>query len=290
MIMDGNLVILAAGVSSRMKEPAGEEIDPVLARDADVKTKGMIGVGEGNRPFLDYLLFNAREAGYLDVVLVVGDKSESVRDYYGRRDRGNQFHGLTLSYAIQQIPVGRSKPLGTADALLRALEVRKDWEGTRFTVCNSDNLYSRRALKLLLECTADAALIDYDRELLGVPPVRVEQFAVLSKTDDGRLLDIIEKPTPDVVAKVRDKNGRVGVSMNIFRFCYDRILPFLTMVPIHPVRQEKELPTALTMMLNEFPGCIAAIPLGEAVPDLTGRGDIMTVQRYLSKEFPHFAW
>lgn len=288
--MDANLVILAAGVSSRMKQPVAEEIDPALAREADFKTKGMIGIGEGNRPFLDYILYNAREAGYRDVVLVVGDTSESVRACYGRKDRGNQFHGLTISYATQKIPSGRSKPLGTADALLQALLVRKDWKGKWFTVCNSDNLYSRRALKLLLDSTADGALIDYDREMLGVPLERVEQFAVLSKTGDGRLLDIIEKPRPDVVAQVSDGNGRVGVSMNIFRFRYERILPFLTMVPIHHVRKEKELPTAVTMMLKEFPGCVAAIPLGEAVPDLTGRGDIMTVQKYLLKEYPHFAW
>ena len=33
--------------------------------------KGMIRVGPGNRPFLDYVLYHSREAGYRDVVWVV---------------------------------------------------------------------------------------------------------------------------------------------------------------------------------------------------------------------------
>ena len=58
--MDPNIVILAAGISSRMKrtDPGQESVDPNLAREAQTKTKSMIGLGEGRRPFLDYLLFN----------------------------------------------------------------------------------------------------------------------------------------------------------------------------------------------------------------------------------------
>ena len=44
--------------------------DPALIRDAEVKAKSMIGVGRKGRPFLDYLLFNARQAGYGDVLIV----------------------------------------------------------------------------------------------------------------------------------------------------------------------------------------------------------------------------
>ena len=285
-----NLVILAGGISSRMRKPASGIVDPVLAREADVKSKAMIGVGEGNRPFLNYLLFNAQESGYRDIVIVIGERDESMRQYYGSADRGNPFHGLSLSYAVQPIPPGRTKPLGTADALLRALQSRRDWQGQLFTVCNSDNLYSIRALTLIRESGFECALVDYDRTALKFEQARIEQFAVLVKSAEGAILDIVEKPAPADVARARDAQGRVGVSMNLFRFQYDRIFPFLEEAPLHPIRHEKELPTAAMMMTRAFPGSLMAIPVSEHVPDLSSKDDIDSVKSFLAETYPNFTF
>jgi glucose-1-phosphate adenylyltransferase len=76
--------------------------------------------------------------------------------------------------------------------------------------------------------------------------------------------------------------------MNIFRFSYDRILPYLESVPLHPVRHEKELPAAVKMMIAEYPRSVFALPLAEHVIDLTSQSDIPTVKEYLAKEFPEF--
>jgi NDP-sugar pyrophosphorylase family protein len=288
--MEPNLVILAGGVSSRMRREGPGGIDPRLARDADEKSKGMIGIGKGHRPFMDYLLYNAREAGYRDVVIVVGENDTSFREHYGGAERGNDFHGLTISYTIQRIPAGRRKPLGTADALLQALHMRPDWHGGKFTVCNSDNLYSEAALRLLLKTTAPSAMIGYDLSALQFSRERIQQFAVIKKDRDGFLVDIIEKPSSDEFALARDAGGLLGVSMNIFRFSYERILPFLECVPLHPERLEKELPVAVRLMAAQFPRSIAVIPLAEYVPDLTSREDIKQVQEYLRREYPDLVW
>jgi NDP-sugar pyrophosphorylase family protein len=279
-------VILAGGISSRMRKPADTPLDARLALDADQKSKSMIGVGKGRRPFLDYLLYNAEAAGYRDVIIVVGEKDSSIRGYYGQETRNNTFRGVSISYAVQQIPSGRTKPLGTADALLQGLLARPDWQGQHFTVVNSDNLYSRRALGAVLETSC--SMIDYDRDALQFSPARVQQFAVVQKDKQGRLLDIIEKPTVEQIELVKDANGRVGVSMNIFRFPTDRALTFLRKTPLHPERQEKELPASVKMMIEDSPGCMITIPLAEQVPDLTNREDIAIVQRYLEHEFPEF--
>jgi len=288
--MEPNLVILAAGISSRMKKAAGVPLDPALVRDAALKAKSMIGVGEGGRPFLEYLLYNARRAGYQDVVIVVGEHDFSIRDHYGPRDRGNVFHGLMISYAVQLIPPWRTQPLGTADALLQGICARPDWEGERVTVVNSDNLYSESALRLLRESPAECSMIDYDRSALEFPPERVEHYAVLRKAPDGSLRDIVEKPTPGKIEECSGPDGRVGVSMNIFRLRTQLIRPYLETVPLHPVRQEKELPTAVSMMVKAHPGCLATIPRAEHVPDLSGRDDIASVQAYLLREFKDFSW
>jgi NDP-sugar pyrophosphorylase family protein len=94
--MNPNLVILAGGLSSRMRKvtavPVG--MDAGLFHEAGEKSKSMLGVGRGGRPFLDYLLYNAREAGYADLVIVVGENDGGIRARYGSAMRDNEFHGL----------------------------------------------------------------------------------------------------------------------------------------------------------------------------------------------------
>ncbi len=286
--MNPHLVILAGGVSSRMRKIAAvpDAVDAGLLIEAGQKSKCMIGVGPGGRPFLDYLLCNAREAGYTDVVIVVGETDGGIRARYGSALHDNEFHGVRISYAVQHVPGGRTKPLGTADALLCALRVRTDWQGKQFTVCNSDNLYSQGVLRQLLESPHTGALIDYDRDALGFEQSRIEQFAVLEKDRDGYLTAIIEKPSPGDVLRVRDASGRVGVSMNVFRLSYDAVLGFLEDVPVDPVRQEKELPAAVALMAGRIPRSVFAIPASEYVPDLTGRGDIGIVREYMRVHYP----
>ena len=281
----GRLVILAGGISSRMKSSAAEGIDDRLQKEASVISKAMIGVGANARPFLDYLLYNAGQAGYRDVVIVVGEKDNSIRDHYGMLERGNTYAGLTISYAVQPVPAGRTKPSGTADALLHALRSRADWQGGYFTICNGDNLYSIDSLRRLCDPALRSAMIDYDRNAFRFEHSRAEQFAVIRRSAEGFLADLIEKPSAETVAEIERCDGRVGVSMNVFRLSYDKILPELERVPLHPQRQEKELPIAVKMMAERFPDEVLLIPVSEHVPDLTSRNDIAAVQEYLAKNF-----
>lgn len=66
------------------------------------------------------------------------------------------------------------------------------------------------------------------------------------------------------------------------------IFPFLENVPMHPVRQEKELPLAVKLMIEKYPRSMYTIPLAEHVIDLTSQSDIFNVREYLKKEFPNF--
>lgn len=291
-LREGKLVILAGGISSRMKKSANEDlnVDSKLIRDADEKAKTMIGVGKNYRPFLDYLLYNARETGYRDVVLVIGENDNSVKQYYGDKDCDNEFSGLNISYAIQRIPSGRNKPLGTADALLYGLKSKPDWKRSNFTVCNSDNLYSQRALTLMLNSNYKCAFIDYDRSALEFELSRIEKFAVTVKNEDGFLIDIIEKPTATQIEEAKNQDGFVGVSMNIFSLSYDLIFPILETIPIHPVRKEKELPEAIKILVKKNDHLVYAYSLAEHVPDLTSKSDISEVKKYLEKYYPNFSF
>ena len=282
----GKLVILAGGISSRMKKPEYHgSIDSKLITEANEKVKSMIGVGDNYRPFLDYLLFNAHESGYIDILIVIGEKDESIREYYGSKDNENEFFDLKISYAVQKIHNNRTKPLGTADALYQGLIAKNEWNGKKFTVCNSDNLYSQKALKLVLETPYKNAMIDYDRDAFEFEKERVEKFAVLMKDHEGFLLNIIEKPSAGQIKMIEEKNGYLGVSMNIFSFDYEMILQYLERVPIHPERNEKELPSAVMMMIKDHPKSMFTYALSEHVPDLTYKDDIVPVKKYLEKNY-----
>lgn len=289
--MNGKLVILAGGISSRMKksQSSDSELDLQLIKDADLKSKTMIRVGENERPFLDYLLLNAYESGYRDVVIVIGEKDDSIKKYYESKENKKIFKGLEINYAVQPIPEGREKPLGTADALFHALKLKSDWSGSSFTVCNSDNLYSQNALKLMLELKYKNAMIDYDRYGLNFEKERIEKLSVTKKDNEGFLVDIIEKPTIEEIESARDKNSAIGVSMNIFKLNYDMIFPFLEIVPLNPIRKEKELPAAIKLMIDNFPKSLYAYPVSEEVPDLTSKSDINKVKMFLEKHFPNLS-
>lgn len=285
--MNGRLVILAGGVSSRMKQSLADSsaIDSKLLKDAEQKSKSMIRLGEGERPFLDYLLLNAKLAGYNEIVIVVSEKDNSIKDYYESNKNDSWFDGLKIYYAVQIIPDGRNKPLGTADALLQALLVKEEWSGKSFTMCNSDNLYSQNALELMRNSEYPNAMVDYDRDGLGVEKERVEKFAVTKKNKDCFLLDIIEKPSSEEVESVKSVTGFIGVSMNIFKFSYDMIRPALEIVPMNEIRKEKELPAAVKIMLDKNPNTLYCYKLSEAVPDLTSKQDIAKVKLFLEEKF-----
>ncbi len=298
----GKLVILAGGISSRMKKPLQEisddssagrhlqRINKQLIKDADEKSKSMIGVGKNFRPFLDYLLFNARETGYGDLVMVIGENDNSIKEYYGNKDKDNEFKGLSISYAVQKIPPGRDKPLGTGDALLCGLKSKPEWSGSRFTVCNSDNLYSKDALFISLNSNYPGILMDYNRSALEFEQERIEKFAVTIKNPKGFLTNILEKPGPEQIAELKQKHGYIGVSMNIFSLEYDLILPILENLPIHPERGEKELPEAVATLAGRYKDSVYCYPLAEHVPDLTSKSDIIEVKKYLEKNYPDFSF
>jgi glucose-1-phosphate adenylyltransferase len=69
--------------------------------------------------------------------------------------------------------------------------------------------------------------------------------------------------------------------MNIFKLKTAHILPYLKQCPIHSVRNEKELPTAIQMMVDENPQILKTIPMSEVVPDLTNKSDIAEIEKYL---------
>ena len=84
LFMGRNLMIMAAGMSSRMKRSAKTDGVSIVSKESLINPKMMLNVGSSKRPFLDYLLLNAKNAGYKNILFIVNDRDNTVLDYYMR--------------------------------------------------------------------------------------------------------------------------------------------------------------------------------------------------------------
>lgn len=273
---NNSLVVMAAGMSSRMKESMRyTQLGKKVTEVAMQQHKSLIPLGKHGRPLLFYLLRNAKQAGITTIYLVTSTDNHGFKtfeqQYYGE----GELRGIAVKYAIQNVPVGRQKPMGTADALLQCMEQHPNLLKEQFTVCNGDNLYSVRSLQLLRkERLSPHALIAYDRSGLEFSDEKIAKFALLRVTEEGFLSATVEKPDLTQLDRFRDARGTLRVSMNIFNFTGSEIYAYLKKCPLHPVRLEKELPEAVRNLIrNEVKGMLC-IPLSEHVPDLTSAEDI----------------
>ncbi len=285
--MTHTLIILAGGASSRMKKSIATELSEEMITQANTRSKALILLND--RPMLDYVLYTAKQAGITRVIIVIHPKGDLFKEYYGAQ-KVNSFHGIQISYATQHIPENRIKPLGTADALLQAMEQYPELQSDSFLVCNSDNLYSTKAFFALRENQHPHAFLNYDRAALKYPMERIARFALTKVDSQQYLQDIIEKPEPSEVEHYKNSDGTFRVSMNIFKFQGSSLYPYLVACPIHPERNEKEIPTAVLNMVTEYPKAMQAIAFKEHVPDLTGKDDIFILNDYLSTHIPSLDW
>lgn len=131
------LVIMAAGMGSRYG--GLKQIDPV---------------GPAGEAILDYSLYDARRAGFETVVFIIKHEIEDAfKETVGARA---ERAGLTVRYAYQQldilpdgfaVPEGRTKPWGTAHAIISA-ESQID---APFAVINADDYYGPTCFKLIFD-------------------------------------------------------------------------------------------------------------------------------------------
>ena len=274
--MTENIIILAGGASSRMKKSTDQNLSPEKVAQANQLSKGLIELG--GKPFLSYLLENILQAEFKNVYIITGENSKMFRRAF---ENNPDFVDLNIQFATQYIPEGREKPYGTADALYQCLEQHPNLKEDTFCVCNSDNMYSLNALKNIKNANSRQAILAYDIDHLEYPKERISRFAVMRFNENYDLLAIVEKPEPSRIADYTDAHQKIRVSMNIFLFDGKYFFKYLENSPPHPIRDEKELPTALMNMIGDNIQ-VLGIPIEEHVPDLTSKNDIAILENYLS--------
>lgn len=275
--MTNTLIILAGGASSRMKNSVDPHLSKEKSNQANHRSKGLIEIH--GKPFLYYLINNASKAGFENIYIITGEDASQFRSALSNQP---DLKTLDIQFATQYIPSERVKPYGTADAVYQCLEQYPELKNKTFCVCNSDNLYTTQAFELLKKAPSNQAILAYDIDALEYPIEKISRFAVMKFNEQYDLLDIIEKPDPDVISNYTDASGKTRVSMNIFLFDGNIFFDYLKNCPPHPERNEKELPTALKNMIKDGK-VVLGIPIATHVPDLTAKGDISILEQYLDQ-------
>jgi glucose-1-phosphate thymidylyltransferase len=253
----------------RAADPAAA-LNESQQRAAEAGLKAMMPIA--GRPFLDYVLSVVADAGVREVALVLAPDHELVRQRY---ERDAPPARLRLRFVVQ------TEALGTANALLAA----REWAGNEpFLVMNADNLYPVDVLQTIGALQEPALPAFERRELVRHGNIRDEQvqsFALLELDAHGYLTRIVEKPSPELVAKAGDE---ALVSMNCWRFDR-RIFEACQDVP-RSARGEYELPQAV-MLAVERGLRVRAVRASGAVLDLSRRADAAELSRRLAGADPH---
>ncbi len=186
--MKAALVIMAAGMGSRYG--GSKQVD---------------GLGPNGEILMEYSIYDAIRAGFSKVVFIIKpDMKELVEELCGRRVAGmkaNDGSNVEVAYAFQDfsgipswyaIPPERTKPFGTAQAVLCARDVVHE----PFAVINADDYYGADAFSTIyaelgrLPERGKATMVGY-----RVDKTVSENGTVtrgVCQTENGRLTKIVE--------------------------------------------------------------------------------------------------
>lgn len=129
--MKPTLLILAAGIGSRYSPDKLKQLD---------------GIGSNGESILDYSIYDAVQAGFTKVVLVIREETKNLFEQHLKLVK----NFIDIEYVIQSIydvpsgfdiPLHRKSPWGTAHAILSARKIIHE----PFAVINADDFYGRES-------------------------------------------------------------------------------------------------------------------------------------------------
>ncbi len=256
------LVVMAAGMGSRYG--GLKQIDPV---------------GSQGEAILDYSVYDAYEAGFETVVIII--KEAIKQDFLSTVGKRLEKSPVEIRYAYQEldklpagytVPEGRTKPWGTAHAVLCAEEAIG---GAPFAVINADDYYGKEAFRVIynqLLNTQDP----YDYCMVGYELCKtVTENGSVARgicvtNDQGYLTEVTERTcieqyeggihyTEDSGATWVDVAPETIVSMNMWGFqpsflteIKERFSAYLDeYLPKNPMKCEYFLPLPTSQLIQE---------------------------------------
>ncbi len=284
------LVIMAAGLGSRFGG---------LKQIAPVDAQGHL--------LIDYAIFDAIQAGFGKVVCIIKPELEQdFNEVIVNRLRGR----VDVQYAYQTIdklpegytvPEGRTKPWGTAHAVLCA----KDLIDAPFCVINADDFYGRSAFETIARfLTTEVsesrhAMVGYRIENTLTENGSVAR-GVCEVDENGMLLGVNERTSiiPRDGGAVYTEDGEnytfvpagTKVSMNMWGFHHSILNEIEGRFPAwlaenvakNPMKCEYFLPLIPNLLLQEGKATVTVLPTAEKWYGVTYAADMPKVQSALA--------
>lgn len=302
------LVVMAAGMGSRYGSL--KQIDPI---------------GPCGEAILDYSIYDAIEAGFKTVVLII---KESIKELFMetvlKRLRNAP---IEIKLAFQEInaiperfivPEDRTKPWGTGHAVLCAKEAIGD---SPFVVINADDYYGKSAYKMIynyLSENSDANKYNYCMVGYALSKTVTENGfvsrGICDIGEDGYLNSIVERTriesfnegihyTNDEGITWTKLSDDTIVSMNMWGFTPSliheselRFSNFLEHLPlVNPLKTEFFLPTTVSELLEENKASVKVLSSNERWFGVTYAEDKQIVkdaiQRMITEgAYPNSLW
>lgn len=298
--MQPTLLILAAGMASRYGS-----------------MKQMEGFGPSGETIMDYSIYDAIRAGFGKVVFIIRkDFADNFKAVFEPKLKGRieidyvyqQLDSLTNGY---EIPAGRTKPWGTAHAILCAKDAIKE----PFAVINADDFYGRDAFEkaysfLTTECSpSQQSIIGYELAKTlsangtvsrGVCEVDAEQNLV-SISERTKIYAEGEKIVYEDAAGKHEVPYNSSVSMNFW--CFDPSIftmtekMFATFLQEHGQEEKSEffIPIVADKYIKQGSGVVKVIPTSSQWFGVTYKEDAPGVQKSVDDlvaagEYPSSLW
>jgi len=298
--MQPTLLILAAGMASRYGS-----------------MKQIQAFGPSGETIMEYSIYDAIRAGFKKVVFIIREEfAEDFKEIFeprlkGKIETGYVFQDLKAHLGNHELPAERTKPWGTAHAVLCA----KDAVREPFAVINADDFYGRDAFVkaynfLTTECSESVySIIGYEL-LKTLSDNGTVNRGVCQVDDKGNLSSIAER------INIAEKDGKIicdddqqpkelprdsQVSMNFWNF-HPSIFPyseklFATFLDQNITKPKSEffIPIVADSFINEGKGVIKVIPTSAQWFGVTYKEDAPEVKGKLeelinSGEYPDSLW
>lgn len=264
------LVIMAAGMGSRFGKG----------------TKQLEHVGPSGEILMDYSIYDAIEAGFDKVVVIIRKDIEA--DF--RRLIGDKISKtVDISYVYQEmddipegcsVPAERTKPLGTGHAILCC----KDMVDTPFAIINADDFYGREAYVKMHEYLANVDVNSNEYCMAGyVLGNTLSEHGTVTRgicrhNGDNKLTYVDEsfelRREGDKVVGKNSKGQAIEaklddlVSMNMwgctptyFKILYDKFVTFLNSEEGDPLKKEYLLPLIMGELVIKGEASVEILPV-----------------------------
>lgn len=273
--MDTTLVVMAAGMGSRFGG---------LKQATPITPDG--------RCLLDFSIYDAKKAGFNKVVFIIREEIEA--DF--KRLVGDRISKIIpVTYVLQdlsELPEGRKKPFGTAQAVLCCKDVVKG----PFAILNADDYYGRNAFKEMHDHLLSAKDGEWCMVAYELGKTISENGSVnrgVCKLKDGYLEKIVETMDIDSNGTYEDNGKKVtldkktpvsmniwGLTSNIFPFIEKKYEEFLANANL--MKDEFYIPNVIFQAIDEGLASVKVYTNDDQWYGMTYKEDLDEVKKALN--------